>query len=244
MNIIPITNFQTHNSPTFKISGKDVLDKKGQLLYRTTTSCLREDIDWTVLPDLLYRHFIKANKVNVFDYACSTGEEAFTLIISMVHCLGNRADKFFPIIGKDINHENIRYAQSGTIRTNDSEFRKIKEHFGTKINNYLKKYYNLDMIFFNKSVTQKVQFSHGDIIKDIDTLPNINTVLFCRNFLSYLNEGDFETLMTKIANKFRNTNSLLITGNYDSTNYRIKRSLFNNGFACLEGIDNVYHVIE
>ena len=116
--------------------------------------------------------------------------------------------------------------------TNDTEKNIINIHTKTKN----RKYYNFEdsedkilrntetgdliqykgyNVNFSDFIREKIEFSKGDILKDIDNIEGNNTILICRNLWPYLKENDREMLMYKIYRKFAEKNSILVLGDFD-----------------------------
>ena len=65
------------------------------------------------------------------------------------------------------------------------------------------------------NIKDKVEFACSDIFQDVESLPEENTVLLCRNFWQYLLLDLRETLALKLAQKLNKT-SLVSIGEHDS----------------------------
>lgn len=234
INCNNITNF------TFSGSARNVYDRYGNYIATNTTISFREDFNWIEFAKEIGKYYKNVDKVHVFDYACSTGEEAFTIIMSLFVALGEECRKFFKVIAKDIDSRNIADAKSGIISVHDDEeYKYITKNTQSLTNNFLK--YNKDgeNIKFRPLVRKNVIFSQANILDDIDNLPERNTILFCRNLLLYFNDYDETRLLTKIANKFKDTSSILVLGDGD-TNKETRNLLSELGFVQFNDIKNAY----
>ena len=215
---------------SFSSSYRAVEDLSGKLKYRTSTSFFREDIEWYDLANLLGEKYKNTDKVNIVDYACSSGEEAYTIVLSLIKQLGKKtASKFFPIVAKDIDEENIRMAKSGYLIANEKEKKFLDDSSGFfprpfnihSINSYHKRqsyiYRNKAkyLIEFDRDLRKNIKFSVADINEDINSLPQKDTVLFCRNMWPYLPSQNQIKLLDIIMEKIHNTNSLIVLGDYD-----------------------------
>ena len=81
------------------------LNNEGSVYIRDLTCMFREDLDWKKLGEFLETRFAKCSKVNTYVYGCSDGSEAYSLSILLQNKFGKDAEKFFPIIAKDIDEE-------------------------------------------------------------------------------------------------------------------------------------------
>ena len=67
------------------------------MVASNSTSFFRRDIDWKSIGSTFDSQFPKG-KVNIYDFACSDGSEAYSLIITLIEQLGEKkAQRFFPI---------------------------------------------------------------------------------------------------------------------------------------------------
>ena len=88
-----------------------------------------------------------------------------------------------------------------------------------------------------KLLTDRVQFSNADILKDYKNIKAENSVVFARNFWPYL-EKDIPKLIARLSEQL-GKNSTIIIGNYDirgCKNYGIdlKSELAKRGFIDYE----------
>ena len=72
----------------------------------------RSDIEWNLFSHFVEKKFENVDKVNVYDFGCSDGSEAYTFLISLLDfCNSGTAKKFVPIKAYDIDKEAIRRAK-------------------------------------------------------------------------------------------------------------------------------------
>lgn len=90
-----ISPVQTYN-PAYRGNNREVFNKSGKFLYKTTTYFFREDLNWTCLAELLGEKYKTVQKVNVLNHACSNGQEPYTLAVKLIQILGKEAKNSFP----------------------------------------------------------------------------------------------------------------------------------------------------
>jgi len=242
MNVSPIS-YSNYKPASFKANRRWVKDCCGNPLYMTTTYFFRDDLDWKKLVNYLCTKYKDASRVNVLSHACSNGLEPYSFVMQLLHSKPEEAGKFFPIIAKDLNNENIYAAKIGRCGANKSDYERAQAFLDNTLWNYVNWEKSSsgenDMVLNPKSfVKEKIEFSQGDIFKDIDNLAERNNVLFCRNLWLYLAPYEQEMLLKKLASKLDKT-STLILGDYDYTNnYKFKISLKEYGFK--EELKNIY----
>ena len=60
--------------------------------------------------------------MNIYDYACSSGHEAYSIVMQFISKLGvQKAEKFFPVIAKDYDEFVINMAKTGKFDLDPSE---------------------------------------------------------------------------------------------------------------------------
>lgn len=239
MQILPVNNYSYSsikpNKPTFGGNCREVLDKNKNLLYRTTTYFFRNDLDWEAFFGLLARNYQHVPKVNFINHCCSNGEEAYSCATGLMVHLQDMAEKFFPILAKDINHENIESAKNHSkmgINTRDVYQLNYYTHDNyrsffdvVKPNSDI---YSMALVP-KENLKKSVIFEKGDILSDVDNIPSKNTVLLCRNFWPYLDAFKREELAQKLENRLE-ASSLVVIGDYDMYEAKVDELLLQHNF--------------
>ena len=220
MRILPIQQYN-YQKPTFTSWEREVHDKNGNLLYRNNTSMFRSDIEWNLFSHFVEKKFENVDKVNVYDFGCSDGSEAYTFLISLLDfCNSGTAKKFVPIKAYDIDKEAIRRAKKEGICLTMNERYAINwdKRFGVKA--FFDK--GKDGMYKPNAVLSKnVIFKKGDIKKDYKKIKPENSIVFARNFWPYLDYVECKELVKNLGEKMGD-NSLLVIGNFDVAGYEAK----------------------
>ena len=212
--ISPINITNRNYTPSFGAYRHDVTDKVGNIIYRGDTRFFRDDINWNKLVDFLEEKYKNIDDVRIIMHACSNGEEAYSLITVLLERLGEKAEKFFPILAKDINTTHIDLAKKG--RYHFDLFDKQKTNFYT--NYKIDKYFNeikidLKTIVEPKEILKsRVNFDAGDILEDVQIIPLKNKILLARNFMPYLGREKACEYAQTLAKNFDKTTTLVIGG--------------------------------
>lgn len=230
MNISPINFYKPNFTSTTRTTyhsdseGEFVLpsyDRKlGQrispdikMICSNSTNFFRRDLDWKVIGEIFNKQF-PSGKVNIYDFACSDGSEAFSLIIALIEQLGEKkASRYFPIIATDIDPEIIKMANSGKIIATEEDMLKIPN---------AKKYFGITPLAGGKYIlspkeilTKNVIFKQASIQQGLDEVKkDKNNIILARNFWKYLSEEDLVNTTWKLNEK-TNDNTLIIIGNFD-----------------------------
>ena len=130
-----ISPVQTYN-PAYRGNNREVFNKSGKFLYKTTTYFFREDLNWTCLAELLGEKYKTVQKVNVLNHACSNGQEPYTLAVKLIQILGKEAKKFFPIQAKDIDFDNIESANRGRLGIKLNEMYRINHYTKNQLTSF------------------------------------------------------------------------------------------------------------
>lgn len=207
--------------PSFKSSLRTVTNADGSILWRNTTNFFREDLPWIEMVDYFAEKYANIKKVRVLCYGCSDGSEPLSLAMLLINRLGKQADKFFPIIAKDIDPEIIKKANSGNVEINHKD----KASIEFLLKEDLSKYFETSTISpYVDSITTKIKpiltdvinFSVADIKDEVHTIPQENTIVFARNFWPYIkNQKDVRNLAQDLRERLEN-NCNLVVGDFDT----------------------------
>ena len=227
---------------SFKSSFRSVYNDNFSLKYNTNTCFFRSDLKWNNFVDYIYQKYKNVNKVNVIDYACSTGEEPVSLSMMMDLKLGNDAEKFYPIKAYDIDEDNIIKAKNGVFDVTKDELTLLRNNIG----NEHKKYFichidsdeQLGKFRLKEEYKKNFIFNQSDIIKDFNKIPSKNTILLCRNIFPYLQIGESKKLIKQIS-KILDLSSVIVLGKFD-IDYGIEKLFEKEGFIHTEQ----YNVME
>lgn len=235
-----ICNFYTNNRNSIqnkKISTPNFTSKRFDCY--DTTEFFRDDLDWSGFSYFINKFYKDTKKVNIVTYACSTGKEGYSLALTLKTNLKENANKFFPIIGKDIDENSIQKAKRGRYKISNQEALKIDKVGDNNL------YRHLEIIddglekyaFMKDSLKSIVHFAKADMCQDIDSIPPKNTILLCRNFWGYLSAGEQVSLADKLS-KLLDKTCLVGIGSYDKA-YGIEHLLRQRGFHPTE-IPNIF----
>ncbi|MBQ9149532.1 hypothetical protein IJX73_01240 [bacterium] len=182
------------------------------------TSFLRGDLHWNGIGEKLKQEFPKG-KVNVYDFACSDGSEAYSLIIALKEQLGDEeAQRFFPIHASDVDSQIIKMAKSGKIHANRNDIvkltrlikdRNIEKYFDYEIIN------SSDCVLYPKEcLSDNVTFQCEDIETGLSQVKKSNSLIMCRNFWKYLSPRKMAQVSMALRNAIDDSSRVVI-GNFD-----------------------------
>jgi len=208
--------------------------------YRGDLSCTSEEElgDWYSFRETLKNHFKNTPKVNTFNFACSDGSETYSLACALIDEFGENSEKFFPIQAFDIDSEIVTRAKSGLISCSKSDINRMQFNLKKETRELFtisKQPLPLDLRFrflFNASdeLRAKIDFSCDDIENQIESIPEKNNLIMCRNFWPYLGFEKSQRIIKKLGEKL-DKSSLVVIGNYDKQVSYIEKYLMQAGFV-------------
>ena len=217
---------------TFKSSFRTVYNDNFSLKYNTNTCFFRSDLNWKDFVNYLNTKYKNTQKVNIIDFACSTGEEPYSLAMLLDLQLGKDAEKFFPIRAFDIDEDNIKNAKKGIFSIHKTELDFLENNVEDKYKDYfrvLTDNYGVPVWFVsNDNIESKVIFEQSDMLKDMFKIPSNNTILLCRNVFPYLTIGEESNLVKQISKQL-DASSAIVLGCFDIS-YGIDKLFEKEGF--------------
>ena len=246
MRISPVQN-RISVQQNFKANNRWVIDHLGVPVYKTTTYCFRDDLIWRDLILFLSKTYKDVPKVNVVAHACSNGMEPLSFLMALFTFAPKDAEKFLPVIAKDINKENILMAKKNSLGISFGDFHRIRDNTDCKYIQFLdiERGGNIEdfmTIKPKKILTDNIIYEQGDIFEDAKNLPKENTVLFCRNMWMYLHPYNRKRLAEKLGGQLER-NSNVILGYLDEIDGDAGMYLANNGFKKVYINNDSYHNI-
>lgn len=247
-------SFVKNYTPSFGIFLYTIKDKDGNAVNRCDTAIFRNDLDFDEVVNFIDKKYESVKQPKILDYACSDGEEIYSVLSIFDYMLGEKAKKFYPIMARDIDSEALELAQKGVFYCTYDEYMAAEHYLKDNLNKYftpcpqyLKNYKNRAVqknyggsnYKISDEVKNRVKFGKGNIVEDAQKIDFKNTVLFARNFWAYLSKDEIDTLAKTLAKRMDNSSTLVI-GDYD-VEYGIDKLLKSYGFVETE-VDNVFEL--
>ena len=227
-----------YNAPSFKYFC--VKQCTPEYSFLTKTEFFRQDVCWNRFIDLLNMKYKNADKVNIICHACSDGEEAYSLALKLITDFGEKAEKFFPIIARDINHDNICLAKAGEFAVSDIELDRIDTY---SEGNFSKFFNSIGHYIKAKDILKdKIIFEQGDILTDVEQFGAENTVIMCRNILPNMPPAMRKELAEKLS-KYIAPSSLVVFGEWDICDKLVYKYMAENGFI-MSNLRGIYYKSE
>ena len=192
----------------------------GQIYNRHKTQWARNDIDWCKFQQYLKQKYKTIDNVDILIFACSTGEEAYTMAIILNKLY---PDSKFKIKAFDIDEDTIKKCNSDKkhgilvdeYELNGFEYRLNIKHdeackYFQKVPCGYKNFYRL-----NEDILQCVEFEKANILTSLDTINSSKpTILMARNMWPYVDSKFYQEFADELYKKMF-PNSIVIVGRFD-----------------------------
>lgn len=184
------------------------LQKLLQFLTVGETYFFRYPSHFDALRERLHsRHPHPAEPIRIWSAGCSTGEEPYSIAISVMEAIPDWRDRDIKVIATDINNRSIKLARDGvyspwSMRT--TGLRHLERYFDRDGKNFL----------IRDEVKRLVQFSHlnlsaprsGEICDELQELDAI----FCRNVLIYFSPEPAARMVGNLAAALKTSGQLFL----------------------------------
>lgn len=196
------------NIPTFKQYYKLVSDHPDEpelynmldAITTNQTSFFREPkhfafLSETVLPQLLEEKEKKRNKIfKIWSAGCSTGEEPYSLAVTLLEFLKNRTEYDIKILATDLSLQVLNTAARGIYEKNklkDIPVQNLKKYFlrGEK---EWESFYKVKPI-----LSRIIQFKRFNLMENHFPFSSSFDIIFCRNVMIYFDKKTQEILINK-----------------------------------------------
>lgn len=251
--MLAISPIKFYQSPSFGLFLHTIKDKDGNAVNRCDTAIFRNDLDFDQVVNFLDKKYAHVEHPKILDYACSDGEEVYSILSILDVMLGDKAQKFYPIKARDINSEALELANEGVYFFTFDEYMAAEhylkddfdKYFSIRPRKYLRnpknhadqKKYDGANYAVSQELKNRVKFEYGNILEDVKKIDFKNTVLFARNFWPYLSKNEMDELAKILAARM-DSSSTLVIGSYDRE-YGIDELLRKNGFV-ETNVENVF----
>lgn len=213
-----------------KVSSKGIVYRLDEMtgldkIYNSSeTYFFRNDLDWGNLGKFLREKYNKDKKVNIYQFAPSTGKESYTFVITVMNEFKDEATKFLPIKSYDINHsivESAKKLQKSNFDEQISEY-EVREglfNMGLKdqdVDEYFECTKNPFALGLKSKVSEAVTFNHANILDEWQNIDEKNpSIIVCRNMWPYVDDKEHELISKNLYNKLAK-NSCIIIGGFDN----------------------------
>jgi len=154
----------------------------------------------------------KKSGISVWSAAASTGQEAYSIAMTIKETLKTKLDSTTRIIGTDISEDAINSAKKGVYKSFDVNrglnLTQVNQFFIKKSENEFE---------VKPDIKSMVHFNQGDLFKS-PIFAGSYDVVFCRNVAIYFSEVDKKILFERIHKSLK-PSGFLIIGSTESIQY-------------------------
>jgi len=204
---------KTNNIPSIGTLVKQLNEKQTSTLHEKVAYSLlthetlffRDKHHFDKLASHILENFTAHKSINIWSAACSTGQEPYSIAMSINELLSIEQSKKIHITASDISEDVIDFAKKG-IYTKFLLSRGIEPHI-------LKKYFyqvNEDEWEICQRVKDLVTFKKINLMAPFWTLPPLN-VVFIRNVLIYFKSEERKKVLHTLK-KYLNNGGIVVTG--------------------------------
>jgi len=163
-----------------------------------------------ILPDLLKN---KGKNIRVWSAACSTGQEPYSVSMSIEDCLKRfPTNKSFEIVGTDVSKEVLDIARLGRyeeiVTARGLSEKRRKQYFNEKDTHW-------EVV---DKIRSRVRFESINLKNSFVTLGKFDIIL-CRNVLIYFSSSLKEDVIARMTNQINPGGYLILGGSETMTNY-------------------------
>lgn len=155
----------------------------------------------------------RRSRVRVWCAAASTGEEPYSIAMSLLETLGNRAD--FEVLATDIDTDALGRAEQGIYR---------QEQIGKLPPERVRRFFQkgngqrTGFVRVRPEVAARVSFQYLNLVGDDWPLRGEFDAIFCRNVMIYFDQGTQARILERFAPRLK-TDGLLFAGHSESFSY-------------------------
>jgi len=184
---------------------KELLTNFINLLTTNYSYFFREKIHFDFLAYYLKNKISDQKYVRIWSAACSTGEEAYSIAITVFESIKNIQNLDFKILATDISTKVLQAAKTGCY-----DIDKVDKSITDKI---IKKYFKIDeinnTITSNSNLKDLITFRQLNLLSSYPFKKNFD-IIFLRNIMIYLNKEEKEIILNKIYQYLKPEGFLII----------------------------------
>jgi chemotaxis protein methyltransferase CheR len=214
-----LPSFAAYFDYVFKEQGRAEYINMLDIITTNKTDFFREPshfdyLNQTVLPELTNRKG-KSENLSIWSSACSTGEEVYTLLITLEEFLQRSVHQTpYNILGTDLSTAVLKRAMKAVYpeeRISGIPFQLKKKYFLRKPNA------DKPLAKIKPGYMSKVKFERFNLLKSFNTFSQKFDIIFCRNVLIYFNRTVQLQVVSNLV-KHLNEGGYLFIGHSESLN--------------------------
>ncbi|MDY6801857.1 MAG: CheR family methyltransferase [Bacteroidota bacterium] len=209
---LKITSFKEYADFVFSEDGhKNEIIHMLDVVSTNKTDFYREPVHFDFLTQTILPEFVATNNYNknfkVWSAGCSSGEEPYTIAITLNEFKNNYSYFDFSILGTDISSQILQKAFLAVFK----EERIVNIPLELKRKYFLRSKDRMNKtVRVIKDLRDKVEYRRLNFMDEAYNLSDVYDVIFCRNVLIYFNRDTQEQVINKLCNKLKKGGYLFI----------------------------------
>ncbi len=209
---LKITSFKEYADFVFSdIGQKNEIIHMLDVVSTNKTDFYREPVHFDFLKHTILPQFVVTNSFNknfkVWSAGCSSGEEPYTIAITLNEFKKNNPKFDYSILGTDISTQILQKAILAVFK----EERIINIPLEIKKKYFLRSKDQLTKtVRVTKNLRDKVEYRRLNFMDETYNISDVYDVIFCRNVLIYFNRDTQEEVINKLCYKLKKGGYLFI----------------------------------
>lgn len=207
-----ITSFKEYTEFVFSDVGqKNEIIHMLDVVSTNKTDFFREPVHFDYLNSQVLPEFTSKDQLNynfkVWSAGCSSGEEPYTIAMTLNEFKNNNSKFDYSIIGTDISTAILQNAVTAVYKEERIENipLELKRKYFLKSKDREKK-----TVRVIKDLRKKITYNRLNFMSDVYNMPETYDVIFCRNVLIYFNRDTQERVINKLCYKLKSGGYLFI----------------------------------
>jgi chemotaxis protein methyltransferase CheR len=164
------------------------------LISTNKTDFFREPKHFEFLRERILPEMVSTKRIRIWSSACSTGEEPYTIAMTLYEGVQSPAQWDFKILASDLSTRVLAKAAAGTYdeeRMRDVPPDIVKRHFLRGRGE------SAGLLKVKPHLADMIRFQHLNLMDDKFPIRNPLDLIFCRNVMIYFDRPTQETLVNK-----------------------------------------------
>ncbi|WP_417688312.1 CheR family methyltransferase [Roseibium sp.] len=181
------------------LESEGAADEMGMFINAITTNLtrfFREPHHFEHLAEVMPRKFQNAptaTRIRIWSAGCSSGEEPYSIAMTMAECLPRLAAYDFRILATDLDTSMVAHAARGVYRMSDADGLSK-----TRIGKWTLRERAADSIAMNPVLKERITFKHLNLLRDWPMKGKFD-VIFCRNVMIYFDGPTKDRLLRRLS---------------------------------------------
>jgi chemotaxis protein methyltransferase CheR len=165
-------------------------------------------LEQTILPDLMQRKHQEGKMIRIWSAACSTGEEPYSIAITLKKSIPDIQNWGLTILATDINDRSIKKAIHGVY--SEWSFRDAPSWLKSNYFSTKGSHFEID-----DEIKKMVTFKSLNLKEDVYPAPQTNThnfdIIFCQNVLMYFNHDTVQEVIDRLQRSLNDKGLLIVS---------------------------------